>query len=215
MKSRISTILLIALVTITASAVWKNGGALASLFNARSAQALTLGPASIAAAGSHAQSQQGNGFTYQGSLEDGANPANGQYDFQFALYDAPTGGNVVGGTLTQSNQAVTNGLFSVQLDFGQGAFNGAARYLGIAVRPSGAGTYVELSPRQPITPAPYALFALGTGVRERGNGGPVGRGLHIDPVCARQHHGRIGLEPLPGVGGAGQLHRAGTHEAVR
>jgi hypothetical protein len=35
---------------------------------------------------------QGTAFTYQGRLNDGANPANGSYDLAFALYDAASGG---------------------------------------------------------------------------------------------------------------------------
>jgi hypothetical protein len=105
----------------------------------------------------------GSGFTYQGSLNDGPNPANGEYDFVFTLYDALTGGNQVGSTLTVLNQFVTNGLFTVQLDFGAQVFQGDARWLEIAVRQTeGGGSYTTLTPRQALTPAPYALFALKT-----------------------------------------------------
>lgn len=36
---------------------------------------------------------------------------------------------------------------------------GNARWLDIAVRPSGSGAFTVLGPRQPITAAPYAIFA--------------------------------------------------------
>ncbi len=104
----------------------------------------------------------GAGFTYQGRLKDGSNPANGPYDFQFTLYDAMTGGTLVAGPLDQPNQTVSEGLFTVLLDFGAGTFTGAARTLQIAVRPSGGGGYTTLLPRQALTPAPYALYALKT-----------------------------------------------------
>ncbi|HET9493722.1 MAG TPA: hypothetical protein VFR15_05785, partial [Chloroflexia bacterium] len=68
------------------------------------------------------QAPVGTGFTYQGSLKNGGNPANGQFDFQFKLYDALSGGGQVGSTLTVGNQTVTGGLFTVQLDFGAAAF---------------------------------------------------------------------------------------------
>jgi hypothetical protein len=97
------------------------------------------------------------GFTYQGSLKDGASPANGQYDFTFALYDDLTTGNQVGSTIITTNQTVTNGLFTLTLDFGAPAFQGDARWLQIAVRPAGQGGYTTLSPRQALTAAPYAL----------------------------------------------------------
>jgi hypothetical protein len=37
-------------------------------------------------------SAQGTGFTYQGRLQDSGTNANGDYDFQFTLWDALTGG---------------------------------------------------------------------------------------------------------------------------
>ena len=109
-------------------------------------------------------SPAGSGFTYQGHLTNSGSPANGQYDLVFTLYDAPTAGNQVGtpSIITDTNQTVTDGLFTVSLDFGSSAFDGNARYLEMAVRSAGVGSYTTLSPRQPITPAPYALFALKT-----------------------------------------------------
>jgi hypothetical protein len=101
----------------------------------------------------------GSGFTYQGRLTQGGSPANGTYDFQFTLYDAPSGGNIAGGPLTVSSLTVSNGLFTVQLDFGPSAFQGSARWLEIAVRPTG-GSYTTLTPRQPLTAAPYAMSLM-------------------------------------------------------
>ena len=43
---------------------------------------------------------QGTAFTYQGRLNDGGSPASGSYDLTFALFDAATSGNQVGGTVT-------------------------------------------------------------------------------------------------------------------
>ncbi|MDQ7029822.1 MAG: hypothetical protein Q9O62_08615 [Ardenticatenia bacterium] len=103
----------------------------------------------------------GTAFTYQGRLTDGGSPANGAYDFQFKLYDAATGGSQVGSTVTKDDVAVSDGLFTVDLDFGSGAFDGNARWLEIGVRPGGStGAYTTLSPRQALTATPYALFAL-------------------------------------------------------
>src|SRR5436190_13845934 len=53
----------------------------------------------------------GSGFTYQGRLSSGGNAANGQYDINFSLWDAASGGAQVGSTQTMANQAVSNGLF--------------------------------------------------------------------------------------------------------
>lgn len=102
----------------------------------------------------------GNSFTYQGRLTDAGSPANGTYDLRFILYDADSAGASVGSTQTKEDVTVTNGLFSVELDFGVAAFNGDARWVEISVRPgASAGTFTVLSPRQPISPTPYALFA--------------------------------------------------------
>jgi hypothetical protein len=48
------------------------------------------------------------------------------------------------------------------LDFGSGVFNGEARWLEISVQcPTGSGDYTTLTPRQALTPAPYALALPG------------------------------------------------------
>ncbi len=121
-------------------------------------------------------------FTYQGNLDDGGSPANGDYDFEFELYDAVSGGSQVGSTVTEADKTVTGGLFSVALDFGD-VFDGTALWLQINVRPgSSTGTYTALSPRQPLTATPYALYALdgwggswtGTGTGLTLSGGSTG-----------------------------------------
>ncbi len=101
-------------------------------------------------------------FTYQGQLNDGGQRADGRYDLTFALFNASTGTGQVGGTLTNTATVISNGLFTVTLDFGA-VFDGAARWLEIGVSPNGAGAFVTLSPRQPITPVPYALYTPAAG----------------------------------------------------
>jgi hypothetical protein len=102
-------------------------------------------------------------FTYQGRLNDGANPATGTYDLRFTLYDTAGGPGTAGSPVPKLGTGVTNGLFTVTLDFGAGLFNGAARWLEIAAKTNGAATYVTLTPRQALTPTPYALFAPSAG----------------------------------------------------
>ena len=53
---------------------------------------------------------------------------------------------------------MTNGLFTVTLDFGN-QFPGADRWLEIAVRTNGGVSFTPLAPRQPLTPTPYAVTA--------------------------------------------------------
>ncbi len=101
-------------------------------------------------------------ITYQGSLKVSGLPANANYDFEFRLFDSLAGGTQVGSLIPQSTIAVTDGVFSVRLDFGQN-FPSADRYLEIAVRPAGAGGFTFLNPRQKITSAPYAIRSLTAG----------------------------------------------------
>jgi hypothetical protein len=138
----------------------------------------------------------GTAFTYQGRLTDASSPANGVYDFHFILYDSLMGGNQVGPAITKENETVKNGLFSVQLDFGNGIFTGAARYLEIFVRPgSTEGNYTTLSPRQPISPVPYALTAANGPQGPQGVPGPAG------PQGPRGDQGTVGPQGPQGVQG--------------
>ena len=102
---------------------------------------------------------QSTAFTYQGRLNDGANPANGNYDLRFALFDGATAGTQQGNALTNSPTAVSNGLFTVTLDFGNEFPAGASRWLEIGVRTNGGAVFNTLAPRQALTPVPYAIFA--------------------------------------------------------
>jgi hypothetical protein len=105
---------------------------------------------------------QGTAFTYQGRLNDGAGPATGLYDFRFAVYDDANAGGIQS-TPVFATLGVTNGLFTTTLNFGGSVFNGGARWLEINVRTNGAVDYATLAPRQPVTPAPYAIYAAAAG----------------------------------------------------
>ena len=103
---------------------------------------------------------QGTAFTYQGQLSDNGNPANGSYDLTFAVFDALTVGNQVGSSLTNAATSASNGQFTVTLDFGPGVFTGDPRWLEIGVSTNGSGgAFTTLTPRQAITPTPYAILA--------------------------------------------------------
>jgi len=106
----------------------------------------------------------GTAFTYQGRLADGGAPANGSYDLTFTLYDDASGGTAVAGPLTNSLTSLSNGLFTVTLDFGGDVFDSNARWLGIGVRTNGsAGDFTLLSLRQKISASPYAIYASAAG----------------------------------------------------
>ncbi|VGO16732.1 hypothetical protein PDESU_05323 [Pontiella desulfatans] len=104
---------------------------------------------------------QSSAFTYQGRLTDGSTPASGNYDFRFTLYDSTNLlGAIVAGPVDLMAIPVSNGLFTVAPDFGDGVFTGADRWLEIGVRSNGtASAFTALSARQSITAAPYALHA--------------------------------------------------------
>jgi hypothetical protein len=104
---------------------------------------------------------QGTAFFYQGRLSDTGTLANTNYDFRFAIYDTVTNGTRVSVLLTNAAVPVSNGLFTVTLDFGPDVFTGPDVWLDIAVRAVGVTNFTTLTPRQPMLPVPYAIFAGG------------------------------------------------------
>jgi hypothetical protein len=123
-------------------------------------------------AGDRLKAALGTAFTYQGELQQSGSPVTGNGDFQFSLWDAASGGAQIGATVPVDGVAVDNGRFTAQLDFGAAAFDGEARWLEIAVDyPSGTGSFTTLSPRQPVSAAPYALQTRGIFVDDTGEVG--------------------------------------------
>jgi hypothetical protein len=106
---------------------------------------------------------QGTAFSYQGRLQDGGSLANGSYDFRFRLYLDPDGNTQAGTAVLTNGVWVTNGLFTTTVDFGQGLFTGVNYWLEVDVRTNNAAVYVNLNPLQPLTPAPYAIYATAAG----------------------------------------------------
>jgi hypothetical protein len=96
---------------------------------------------------------QGTAFTYQGLLTDQFNPANGTYDLTFTLFGVSSGGSAIAGPKTNSATSVSNGIFTVTLDFGAN-FPGGDRWLEIGVRTNGVNSFLALAPRQQITATP-------------------------------------------------------------
>ena len=100
-------------------------------------------------------------ITYQGSLKNGANPASGNYDFEFQLFDDAIVGTPASSVITKSSVLVTNGIFSVKLDFGAATFPAFSnRYLQINVRQTGGGAFTPLAPRQSVTTTPYSIKSI-------------------------------------------------------
>jgi hypothetical protein len=138
---------------------------------------------------------QATAFTYQGQLRESDRPANGSYDLRALLYTEEIGGSQIGPIVFKTGLAVTEGLFTTDLDFGTSAFNGEPRWLELAVRRTGAATYTRLDPRQAIRPAPCAQFAL-TPAGPKGETGAAG------PQGEKGEIGEAGLPGPQGVQGA-------------
>ncbi len=130
-------------------------------------------------------SAQTTEFTYQGSLKDGVNLANGNYDFEFALFSALSLGIQIGPTVSRSAIPVSGGIFSVSLDFGDQYTGGFLRFLEIRVRPTGGGSFNTLSPRQQIDSAPFSVKSL-TADSVTTGGIPAGSGNYIQNTTSPQ-----------------------------
>jgi hypothetical protein len=106
----------------------------------------------------------GTVFTYQGRLIHDNNSTDGPHDFEFKLYDSPVGGNQLASTVDINDIDVIDGYFTVELDFiDPNVFNGDACWLDIGVRPGDSNSFTTLSPRQQLTPTPYAIYAKNAG----------------------------------------------------
>lgn len=111
-------------------------------------------------AGTGSSHAQDGAFTYQGRLTDAGSPANGQYELRFLLWDADTLGRPVSPLVTNSPVTVSDGLFTTTIAMGSTHFDGRPSWLEISVRTNGGmADFVTLSPRQAMTPTPYALHA--------------------------------------------------------
>jgi hypothetical protein len=105
-------------------------------------------------------------FSYQGQLTDSGTPQ-ATYQMRFRLFDALSSGSEVGSTIENASVAVSDGIFTVSLDFGAPVFSGADRFLEIAVRRNGGEGYTVLSPRQQIASSPYSTRRFGHGHQSR------------------------------------------------
>jgi hypothetical protein len=156
MNRKLFVLGLIVLLTILLGAGGKSvyGQGSANYDLATSGSMASIGPRTVA-------ESLGTGFTYQGYLESGGVAVNSTCDFQFKLYASSGDADQVGDMDEHTSIEVDDGIFTIpDLDFDEGAFNGEARYLEINVRCGGGGRET-LTPRQEITPAPYALALPG------------------------------------------------------
>src|ERR1043166_9915590 len=156
---------------------------------------------------------QSTAFSYQGRLNENGNPATGSYDLQFTLCTAATNGSALG-VVTNSSVAISNGLFTVLLDFGAAVFNGGARWLQIGVRPGGSGvTFSVLQPRQPVASTPYAITALSAGSIPAGSVTSVelaDGGEELLRLAKPYQSGAVSMETFSTLGGFGSYQTTWT-----
>lgn len=137
----------------------------------------------IAVLAGTAAAQTDTTFTYQGELKESGEPADGLFDMDFALWDAPGGGSQVGSTIEVVDQPISDGLFTVELDFGADVFDGSQLWLEIIVEGS------ILVPRQPVTRTPYSIQTRGIFVDDDGN---VGIGTLTPAAPLEVHNANTG-----------------------
>ncbi len=129
--------------------------ALSQAVNLAMAQGPKDGPKAVAALGT--------AFTYQGQLKSSGSLVNGSCYLQFRLYSDAGGTALVAGPVNGSPNpvTVTNGLFTVQIDFGSAAFQGDPRWMQTSVKCGSDSAYTPLS-LEPVAPTPYAQFSART-----------------------------------------------------
>ncbi len=159
-------------------------------------------------------------FTYQGKLNDGGVAASGSYDLEFRLFETDGGGTPLA-TLQRLGVSVSNGVFTVSLDFGATHFTGADRFLEMAVRPAGSGEFTTLSPRQRMTSIPYALKTASAASADSLSGSCVGcvQDANIDSVSGGKVTGAVNFATSSSIAGnvtgTVQIANGGTGSATQ
>lgn len=101
--------------------------------------AVTLALGSASTLGSAAS---GTPFSYHGSLMQHGVAANGAYDFEFALYDAPTGGAKLD-VSSVPNVAVSRGSIHAAFQFEHASTHPGQQWVEVRVRPAGSTATFE------------------------------------------------------------------------
>jgi len=119
-----------------------------------------LAAAALLAATLHqAAAQPSTALVYQGVLQDDGAPANATYDINFTLRTGPAGETLLSSIFVEDVQC-TNGLFTVELDFGTDLTGYQDLWLKHAIRPGDStGLLNNLPTLIPLRPAPRAVRA--------------------------------------------------------
>ncbi|MBL36816.1 MAG: hypothetical protein CMP07_00230 [Xanthomonadales bacterium] len=99
-------------------------------------------------------------FTYQGYLTEAGTAAEGEFDFELALYNVDAGGSPID-VNAFDDVTVTGGLFELPADFTGAPFEAGGSYWVEARVRDGAsiGAFTPLLPRQAVNASPYAIAA--------------------------------------------------------
>lgn len=122
---------------------------------------------------------QSTAFTYQGELESSGVPANGLFDIRFTLFNVASGGTQVVVPQCVNNVQVTNGKFTVPIDFGQQFTTADPRFLQVEIRADTGSScaittgFTLLVPRQLLTAAPLASHAKSAFALDAADGSPL------------------------------------------
>ena len=106
-------------------------------------------------------------FTYQGQIKQQGEPFTGTVDLEFRLWNDATAGSEVAPSVRHDDVPVQDGVFTVEIDFGT-VFGVEQHWIEVIAD----GT--PLLPRQPVTAAPLAVFALNGQPGPEGPQGPPG-----------------------------------------
>lgn len=134
-------------------------------------------------------------LTYQGRLDASGTPFDGTVPMQFQLHESETGDDPVGPLLDRSAVEVKDGLFQVDLDFGN-VFDGP-RWLQITVDGS------PLDSRQRVAPTPTAIRAdTLDGLDSRAFQRAFERTIVVSPVGSASANGSALLNAVGDITGA-------------
>lgn len=124
-------------------------------------RALVLFLAMLPVTAQMAAAQGTTAFTYQGLLKLNGKLATGNFDFVFTLYDGPDPVfDTQIGVESKPDEVVIDGIFTVELDYGPGMFNGDELWMETCVREAGTTQMTCLDPLHQLNPVPYATFAI-------------------------------------------------------
>lgn len=99
---------------------------------------------------------QAEPFTFQGHLAQSGTPLDGTADLVFKLYNAQSGGTLLGAPISATAWPVVDGVFALDLDFTGIAFDGSARWLEVEVDGTTLAGRIELLPA-PVSASSNAL----------------------------------------------------------